>query len=256
MGLLMGNSVRILGILVLLLGASWPSAGHAQDARLLSVPTADRQLWGEILTPGGPGPHPGLILLHGSSGWRPEYLDFAREFADSGFAVLVLDYYAETGGAAIGSTEKLQKWEAWRETVRGAADLLLSLPNVTEDQVALVGLSRGGFLGVSVAASIPAAAAVVEFSGGGGGGTLTLDEEVRGLPPLLILHGEEDVVVPVSFARQLQAAALDAGSHVEMHLFAGEGHVFNAPWAATYSEKAARRSFGLVVAFLRSQFNR
>jgi dienelactone hydrolase len=240
--------------LVFLFALLWVSApGVAQESTLLTPPGLTPGVWGALRTPESPGPHPVFILLYGSSGWRPEYVDIAQRFADSGLAALVLDYYAGTGGAPIGSKDKLQKWESWRQAVREASRFLQTLPSVTGDRVALVGFSRGAFLAVSVAASMPSVVAVVDCFGGGGGGTLPMEEEVKGLPPLLILHGEKDTVVPVSFAHALQATVLEAGGKVEMRLFPDEEHAFNAPWARTYSAEAAERAFALTLDFLRAQ---
>ncbi|MEJ2679634.1 MAG: dienelactone hydrolase family protein [Gemmatimonadota bacterium] len=245
--------MRIPGLALLAMLFAWPAHGQAQQPRLLSPPDAP-EVRGELVTPATPGRHPAVILLHGSAGWRTEYIDIARAFADSGFVALVLDYYAGTGGAPIGSAEKLRKWEIWRRTVRNAADYLRSLPSVAGGRIALVGYSRGAFLAVSVGASIPSVVAVVDYFGGGGGGILPLAEEVKGLPPLLILHGQDDRIVPVSFARELRDAAVAAGVPVEMRLFPGQRHAFNAPWSPTYSERAARKAFAVTIAFLRARF--
>lgn len=245
--------MRIPGLALLLIILAWPANVQAQQPRLLSPPGAP-EVWGELVTPATPGPHPAVILLYGSTGWRAEYIDIARAFADSGFVALVLDYYAGTGGAPIGSAEKLRKWETWRRTVRNAADYLRALPSVDGGRIALVGYSRGAFLAVSVGASIPSVVAVVDYYGGGGGGTHPLAEEVKGLPPLLILHGEDDGIVPVRFARELRAAAVAAGVPVEMRLFPGQRHAFNAPWVPTYSERAAQEAFAVTIAFLRARF--
>lgn len=228
-----------------------PSGLEAQEAILLTPPGASPSVWGSLKTPGGSGPNPAVILLHGSSGWRPEYVDLAERFADAGFTALVLDYYAETGGAAVGSGEKLEKWESWRQTLQAAVAYLQSMPSVAQNHIGLVGYSRGAFLAVSVAGSVPAVRAVVGFYGGGGGGTLTLEQEVRGLPPLLIVHGEKDSVVPVSFAEGLRRAVLEVEGQVEMHLLPGEGHAFNLPWSTTYSKESDERSFAVALDFLR-----
>ena len=245
-----------IGALLLLVSLWIPRHGCAQESRLLTPPGATPGIWGALEAPDDPGPHPAVILLYGSSGWRPGYVDLAQRFADSGFVVLVLDYYAETGGAPIGSEEKLRKWEAWREAVREAVTYLQGLPEVMGEHIALVGYSRGAFLAVSVAATIPEVHGVVDYFGGGGGGPLPLNEEVIGLPPLLILHGQKDQVVPVSFARALQAAVLEAGGEVEMHLFPEADHAFNAPWAGTYAPEAEAEAWLLTLAFLRAQIGR
>lgn len=89
------------------------------------------------------------------------------------------------------------------------------------------------------------------FFGGGGGGTESLAQEVRDLPPLLILHGESDTVVPVRFAYELREAVLAEGGEVELHLYPGADHAFNLPNASTYSEAAAVDAFARAVDFLR-----
>ena len=89
-------------------------------------------VWGIVQMPQTPGPNPGVIILHGAAGRRPLYAEVARALADSGFVVLALDYYAETGGAAIGSDEKLQKWPMWMGAVRNAVEYLRALPAVSD----------------------------------------------------------------------------------------------------------------------------
>ncbi|MGD2124089.1 MAG: dienelactone hydrolase family protein [Gemmatimonadota bacterium] len=229
----------------------FPVPARGQDPVLLARSESGPPVWGALKVPEDSGQHPAIILLHASSGWRPEYLDMADRFSDAGFTVLVLDYYAETGGAAIGSEEKLQKWESWRQAIRSAVHYLQGIPSVARDRIALVGYSRGAFLAVSVAASVPEVKAVVDFYGGGGGGTLPLEAEVRGLPPLLILHGGNDSVVTVSLAEDLHHAVLEAEGQVEMHLFPEDDHGFNLPWLPVYSAKSDKESFMLALDFLR-----
>ena len=248
--------MRYGGILILFAVLVWPNSGEAQESQLLVSPGTVPEVWGDLLVPDGPGPHPAVVLLHGSKGWRPGYVEIARRFTEVGFAALVLDYYAQIGGADNLSEECLQKWDGWRQAVRDASVYLRSQPSVDGSRIALVGISRGAFLAVSVAASIPSVVAVVDYYGGRGDGAHAPEVEVGGLPPVLIIHGEADTVVPVSFAHELKAAVLDAGGEVEMHLFPGEEHGFNAFWAESYSENAAEQAFDLTVAFLRTRFER
>jgi dipeptidyl aminopeptidase/acylaminoacyl peptidase len=74
---------------------------------------------------------------------------------------------------------------------------------------------------------------------------------VRHFPPLLIVHGEADSVVPVRFAYDLRDAVIAQGGEVEMHLYSGAGHAFTAPFASTYSEPAALDALRRTVGFLR-----
>ncbi len=228
----------------------FPAVAAAQQPQRLSGPNVSPAVWGVVATPQAPGAHPAVILLPGSSGWRVPYADIAGQLAQSGFVALALDYYAETGPAAAGSKDRPQKWERWRETVRSAAAYLHSLPTVSQKPIALVGYSLGAFLAVSVASSTPTVRAVVDFFGGGGAGSEPLEKEVRGFPPLLILHGEADTVVDVANAKRLREAVLAQGGEVEMQLYPGAEHGFNAPWSPNYSEAIASDSFRRMVEFL------
>jgi len=208
-------------------------------------------VWGVLEEPGGIGPHPGVVLLHGSTGWHPAYADLARALADLGFVALALDYYAEAGSSAIRSKEKIEKWPAYQTAIRKAVEYLQGRLSVADQPIGLVGFSRGAFLAVSVASSLPKVRAVVDFYGGGGGGRESLEDEAKGFPPLLILHEEADNIVPVTFALNLRDAVTASGGDVEVHLYPGAGHAFNAPHLPTYSEEAARDSLGRTVEFLK-----
>jgi carboxymethylenebutenolidase len=186
-------------------------------------------------------------------GWRPELVDLASGLADYGFVALTVDYYAEADLTPTGSVEKLEVWPDYQAAVRNAVEYLQSLPSVSGEPVGLVGFSRGAFLAVSVASSMPRVGAVVAFYGGGGGGSASLEEDVRGLPPVLILHGDADTVVPVSFAYALRDAVVASGGEVELCVYAGAGHSFNAPFVPTYSAEAADDAHRRTIEFLRER---
>jgi carboxymethylenebutenolidase len=239
-----------LGILALV-SATAPSALAQQSPERLSGSHVSPAVWGVLAVPRAPGPHPAVVVLPGAGGWHSWYPEVAQALADSGFVTLALDYYAETGGAAIGSDEKLRKWPTWQATIRNAVQYLEALPSVAGRPVGLVGYSRGAFLAVSVGASTSGVRAVVDYFGGGGGGTDSLEQEARGFPSLLILHGDADQVVPVRFAENLRKAVVAQGGQVEMHLYPGRHHAFNMPGMSTYSEAAAEDAFRRTVHFLR-----
>jgi len=96
-------------------------------------------------------------------------------------------------------------------------------PSVDANRVGLLGFSLGGYLALSVASVDPRVKAVVEFFGG-------MPEELQGftrMPAVLILHGKEDPIVPVSEATRLQQLLERAGTPYEMKLYPGAGHSFN-----------------------------
>jgi carboxymethylenebutenolidase len=210
-------------------------------------------VWGVLELPRSPGPHPAVMLLHGSYGWRPDYARFARRFADSGFVALAIDYYAETGRPFF-DTGTQEKWRAWQQTVRRAAEWLDTLPSVAGRPIALVGYSRGAMIAISMAASVPGVGAVVDFYGAGPA------DSAPGVPwhypPLLILHGDADAQVSVSLAHMLYDTVSVHAGDVEMHIYAGAQHAFNGPWASGYSARDAEDSWGRTIEFLRRRLTR
>ena len=224
-------------------------AGGATRPKRLTGTGVTPGVWGVLEVPRTPRPHGAVVLLPGSHGWRPDYARFARTFADSGFVALALDYYAETGRGAS-PAEESRNWPAWQATVRNAVAYLDTLPPVSGRPIGLVGYSRGAFLAVSVASSLPAVRAVVDFYGGGSDAD-PAENEIPRFPPLLILHGEADAEVSVALAHRLYDRMRAHGGQVEMHLYPGAQHVFNAPWAATYSAPDAADAWGRTIEFLR-----
>jgi len=206
-------------------------------------------VWGIVELPQTPGPHPAVLLLPGSYGWRPDYARFARSFADSGFVALAIDYYAEAGRGIVPSAGN-GNWSAWQTTVRNAVNYLAAMPAVAGRPIGVVGYSRGAFLAISVAASTPAIKAIVDLYGAGSDADPP-EELIPQVPPILILHGEADSEVPVALAHRLYERMRSHGGDVEMHLYPGAKHVFNAPWSSNYSEPDAADAWRRTIAFLK-----
>lgn len=227
----------------------------AQELQRLSGPDISPAVWGVLELPHTPGSHAGVIILHGSFGWRPAYAQFARALADSGFVALAINYFAETGRDSL-PEQRLQMRPLWQAAIRSAATYLRVQPFVISDALALVGFSRGAFLAVSVASSTPGVKAVVDYFGGIDTSRQSPEAQVRDFPPLLIIHGDADTIVPVARAHQLREAVLAHGGEVEMQIYPGAHHAFNATSSPSYSEAAAFDSFKRTVEFLRRQLSK
>ena len=84
-----------------------------------------------------------------------------------------------------------------------------------------MGFSLGSYLALSLAVHDRRVAAVAEFFGG-------LPKELHGaadtLPPLLIIHGENDDVVPVSEAYALEKLCQQHQIPYDIKIYPGQGH--------------------------------
>jgi carboxymethylenebutenolidase len=223
--------------------------GISQESRILTKPGHFPEIHGVLEKPSTPGTHPAVIILYGSGGWGPVYDSIAKDLADSGFVALALDYYAyKDNNPELAGEEAI--WWRWQSSVRSAVTFLMEEASV-KGSVGLLGYSLGSFLAVSVASSIPEVNGVVEYFGGGSSEKDDLESQVKNFPPLLILHGEEDQAVPVSRAYDLRDAVLSQGGEVEMKIYPGAPHGFNAYWLPIYNEAYANDSFQRTVDFFR-----
>lgn len=183
---------------------------------------------------------PAVIGLHGSGGIRGGFIEPARMLAASGFAVFVPHYFERTETVWADERTIRREFPAWMETVRDTIVYAESQSGVQGGHIALLGFSLGAYLALSVAALDERVKAVVEYFGG-------LPEEfsagLRRMPPVLILHGQDDSVVPVAEAARLESVLKPLNVPYEKKIYPGAGHVFGG---MTLFDAAQR-----TVAFLR-----
>jgi len=168
--------------------------------------------------------HPAVIALHGSGGIREGWAEQpASLLASQGFAVFVLHYFERTGTVWASDGTIRQHFPVWMKTVSDAITHVAADPQVDGRRVALLGFSLGGYLAVSVATQDRRVKAVVEYFGG-------LPEELSrdlvAMPPVLILHGDRDSVVPVAEAHQLASRLKTAGTEHDVKIYPHAGHGF------------------------------
>ena len=119
--------------------------------------------------------------------------------------------------AAEGADRASADLDAW-------LDALMTSEALSASQIALVGFSQGTMMALAVAPRRPAPlAGVVGFSGR----LLAPDRlaaEVVSRPPVLLLHGDADEVVPPALLPQAAEALQGAGFTVYGHVMRGTGH--------------------------------
>ena len=163
--------------------------------------------------------HQTLILLHGVSGPKPFYKDQAEFFARHGFRVL-LPHYFEAGHGTAATDEN---YEAWVSAVREIMTEAQNSEDTEGSAIAIVGFSLGASVALALGSEGRGPDAIVEVSG-------SLPDryfrDLKGMPPLLILHGKSDEAVSVKNALQLSRLCSDAELICETTIFPNEGHVF------------------------------
>lgn len=177
-----------------------------------------------------------VILLHGWGADGPNLIDLADMFApvlpDAQFMAPNAPYPCEVNPYGYQWFSLMDRQpQHMLEGARNAADILnhfidhalhdLQLDN---GRLILIGFSQGTMTGLHVALRrMPAIGALVGFSGGLVGAD-RLAEETAARPPVCLIHGEADDVVPFA-AMQHAAQALQAqGLAVETHARPFLGH--------------------------------
>jgi dienelactone hydrolase len=174
-----------------------------------------------------------LVLLPGANGPRSYfYRDRTRSLSRMGYRVLVLHYLDVTEGSAELAAAR---YPVWSHTVTRFIGMLKA--EFPSHQVGLVGYSLGASVALMAASRDAQAAAVVDWYGS------LPDEaaaELRHMPPLLILHGAEDHVIPVADAEQLEALLLNRGLACSSHIYADQGHGFTGDSLVDADNRTAR----------------
>jgi len=173
--------------------------------------------------PVAPGRYPAVLALYGSGGIREGWAEQpAKLLAGQGYSIFVVHYLDRSGMTRTDPQDTRRYFPDWMQTIGDAITFASHHDSVDPNRIGLLGFSLGAYLALAVASLEPRVKAVVDFFGG-------LPEELHGfvrMPPVLILHGEQDRVVPVSEALRLQTLLERAGSPYEIKLYPNVGHGF------------------------------
>lgn len=128
--------------------------------------SGDARLAGSLFLPDGPGPHPGVVFVHGSGpATRDDYREWSWFFAANGVAVLAYD---KRGAGASTGDWRSARFEDLAADAAAAVERLRVEPSVVDSAVGLSGGSQGAWVAPLAAERTPVAWLVLT-----GGGALT-----------------------------------------------------------------------------------
>jgi carboxymethylenebutenolidase len=183
-----------------------------------------RSITVQEFVPVTPGRYPAVIALYGSGGLREGWADQpARLMAGQGYSVFLVHYFDRTGTVRADRETTHRNFPLWMGTIGDGISFAARHAAVDPQRIGLLGFSLGAYLALAVASLDARVKAVVDFFGG-------LPEDLHGftrMPPTLILHGEQDHVVPVSEAHRQRELLERAGATYEIKLYPGAGHGFS-----------------------------
>jgi carboxymethylenebutenolidase len=219
-----------------------------------------------LARPLGPGPFPGIVLIHHMPGWDELYREFTRKFAHHGYVALSPNLYFRDGhGTPEDVAVKVRGAGGVSDDqvvgdVEGAVRLLRSLP-VLNGKVGVFGTCSGGRHTYLAAGRLKGAfnAAVDCW---GARVVMTKEELTPRQPvapidytadltcPVLGLFGNEDRSPTPEQVNQIEAELKKHGKTYEFHRYPNAGHGFFYYDKASYRQEQAVDGWQKLFAFL------
>jgi len=191
--------------------------------------------------PLGPGPFPGIVLIHHMPGWDELYREIARRFAQHSYIVTCPNLYSRFGHGTPEEVSRKVREQGGvpDDTVVGdceeAMKFLKSLANCN-GKVGIIGGCSGGRHAFLVACRVKGYDAVVDCWGGriiaskedlGPRTPVAPIDYTKDLTiPLLGLFGNDDRNPSPENVNQLEAELKKFGKDYEFHRYDGAGHSF------------------------------
>ncbi len=134
----------------------------AVEVRQIELRTADADIPVYVARPDGPGPFPPVLFIHAKRGIDEAEQRHIRELAERGYLVVMPDWQ---------SGRMIERWPSahnpeTEKDVEAAMDYLIRLPEACRIPIGIVGISRGPYYAIRLAAKRgPDIAAIVSYYG-------------------------------------------------------------------------------------------
>lgn len=214
--------------------------------------------------PLGPGPFPGIVLIHHLPGWDELYREFTRKMAHHGYLSISPNLYSRDGhGTPEDVAAKVRSGGGVPDDqmvgdVQGSLNFLKAQTNCT-GKVGVWGTCSGGRHTVICASKIDGFSAAADLWGGRvvmAPDTLNEKNPVAPIDmtpdlkvPLLGLFGEDDQAPTPAEVAQHEEALKAAGKDYEFHMYPGAGHGFFYYDRAAYRQEQAVDGWNKMFAF-------
>jgi dienelactone hydrolase len=220
-----------------LVGLLWVTSARAEDI-YVTVPWKDEQIQirARLFHPAGPGPFPGVILLHHCGGLNSEFANaipfYASMLVQQGYAVAEPDSFTArhvVEDCMIGAVKPLDR----ARDVFAVAELMATRPDIRANKIGVVGWSHGGNAAVYIArdwpnerplrASLAAKGAKIAASVALYGETCGNAEKAAVVTPLLGLFGGRDN----TRNDVCQTLAAQSNGLMQVHVYENDFHAFD-----------------------------
>src|ERR1700722_16064330 len=179
------------------------------------------------------GKRPGVLLLHRRDGMSDLTLENARTYAQQGYVVFAPDIFGKDvrpktvlemqAQTAIYTKDRL----LMRARTQAGFDVLRANPRVDASKIAMVGYCFGGEVAIEFAETGAPIVGSVSIHGSFRGYPVEAAKNINGR--VLILHGADDAVAPMSEVVTLIDQLRAAKVRWELNLYSGTEHGFSTP---------------------------
>ncbi|MDP8924836.1 MAG: dienelactone hydrolase family protein [Chloroflexota bacterium] len=217
-----------------------------------------------VARPDGPGPYPGVVLVHHLPGWDEFYQEFTRRFANHGLSAICPDLYCRDGHGTPDDVAAKVRAEGGVADDRVVADCDAAMrwlkdSPTSNGKVGIIGTCSGGRHAVLTASRMEGFGAVADLWGGGVVASPDQLNERRPVAPidltpnlnapLIGLFGNEDQSPSPAQVDQHEAALQAHSKTYTFHRYDGAGHGFFYYDRPAYRPQAAMDGWNKVVEF-------
>jgi len=203
------------------------------------------------------GSGPGILVLHAWWGLTADIEGFCDLLAEHGFVALAPSLYPgdRTADSIAGAEELIEEHDSdpsvAAQIVLAALSRLKSLPEVSSDQLGVIGFSMGAYWTLWLAEERPndIAAAVAVYG--------SSDSDFQRANADFLLHfAENDDYEPAHAQQALEQTLHDAGKEVTAHVYPGTGHWFVEPSRTdVYDREAAELMWERTIDFFTTRLS-
>jgi carboxymethylenebutenolidase len=215
-----------------------------------------------LCRPGGDGPYPAVVLVHGDLGLTDYEKQRARRLAEVGFVALAVDlYHGQKVETVLDAhiMDRAMPEEQVQGELKAAVDYLVSRPDVRGDAVGIIGWDSGGGYALDAALRDARLRALVICYGR----VLTEPASVAPLRAAVlgIFAGQDEGITPDTL-RQFEAAMKKAGTRLAgVEVYPGCKHGFMSPItpdaeASPFAPEASADAWKKIEALLAAELTR
>ena len=212
------------------------------------IPQGELRGGGYLAVPDGPGPHPGVVVIHEAYGLNKNIKGIGRRLAGAGYVALAVDLF---GGRnrVVCMTRFMTGMLAGSPNRYGVGDLkdaltvLSAMPEVDPKRVGAIGFCMGGGFAIAWACTDSRLRAIAPFYGSN---PRPLDA-ARRMCPVVGSYPEKDF--SAGSGRALDKALAGFGIERDIKIYPGARHSFFNDTGRAYDKAAAEDSWQRVITF-------